>query len=173
MKQLLITRLLVALITCSLFSCDSATPGSDDDTIASDSKTSSFNIGAVKDTIESANKRFVAAILSNDSITAADNYTSDAKILAPNMPAISGRDAIVGFAGGFSQSGVKSFSLNLVDAWGNDEIVTEEGTYTMADANGKTMDKGKYMVLWKKENGKWKIFRDIFNSDMALMATGH
>ena len=171
MKQTLVTRILFVLITFSIFSCDSAT--TDDDAIASDSKAGSFNLTAVKDTIEVANKRFVDAILKGDSVTAADNYTSDAKILAPNMPVVTGRDGMVGFASGFSKSGLKSFRLNVVDVWGNDEFVTEEGTYNMADANGKTMDQGKYLVLWKKENGKWKIFRDIFNSDMPVIATGH
>ncbi len=29
----------------------------------------------------------------------------------------------------------------------------------------KNVDKGKYIVVWKKENGDWKVWRDIWNSD--------
>jgi ketosteroid isomerase-like protein len=29
-------------------------------------------------------------------------------------------------------------------------------------------DDGKYSVVWVKENGEWKVFADIFNSDMPL-----
>jgi ketosteroid isomerase-like protein len=30
--------------------------------------------------------------------------------------------------------------------------------------------KGKYIVLWKKENGKWKLHRDISNSDLPAVS---
>lgn len=36
------------------------------------------------------------------------------------------------------------------------------------DKDGKQLDKGKYIVLWKKEEGKWKLFRDCYNSDLPL-----
>ena len=26
-------------------------------------------------------------------------------------------------------------------------------------------EKGKFIVVWKEENGKWKMHRDIWNSD--------
>lgn len=171
MKQLLLTPILFVLTTFCFLSCD--TTADNDGDIASDSKAGSFNLSAVRDSIASANKIFADAIISGDSMTAADNYTTDAKIMAPNMPVITGRDGLLGFASGFSQTGAKSFNLNIVDVWGNDELVTEEGNYTMADANGKIIDKGKYLAVWKKENGKWKIYRDIFNSDMPVIAIGH
>ena len=50
--------------------------------------------------------------------------------------------------------------------WGTEELVTEVGSYTMTDKAGKEIDKGKYIDLWKMEDGKWKLHRDIFNSDM-------
>jgi len=28
----------------------------------------------------------------------------------------------------------------------------------------KKIDDAKYIVIWKKENGEWKLHRDIFNS---------
>ena len=34
----------------------------------------------------------------------------------------------------------------------------------------KTVDKGNYIVVWKKDDGKWKIFRDIWNSSEKAMA---
>ena len=49
-------------------------------------------------------------------------------------------------------------------------MVSEVGSYSMTDKSGKEIDKGKYIVLWKMEDGKWKLHRDIFNSDMPPMA---
>jgi ketosteroid isomerase-like protein len=37
------------------------------------------------------------------------------------------------------------------------------------DKDGKQIDKGKYIVLWKKEDGKWKLFRDCYNSDLPAV----
>jgi len=31
---------------------------------------------------------------------------------------------------------------------------------------GYVLDKGKYIVIWKQEEGQWKLHRDIFNSSM-------
>jgi hypothetical protein len=31
----------------------------------------------------------------------------------------------------------------------------------MKDEQNKVKDKGKYVVIWKKENGQWKEYRDI------------
>jgi ketosteroid isomerase-like protein len=28
------------------------------------------------------------------------------------------------------------------------------------------MDRGKYIVVWKDEGGKWKLHRDIWNSSL-------
>jgi ketosteroid isomerase-like protein len=38
--------------------------------------------------------------------------------------------------------------------------VVETGNYEMDDST-KTVDKGNYMVVWKKDGDKWKIFRDM------------
>ena len=155
-----------------LYACD-AVPKTDDD--SNNSKigaNSDFNKAAVRDSIEAANAVFVQSMMKGDSIAGADNYTSDAKIMGPNMPAVTGRDGIVGFAGEFSRMGVKDFKLNIVEIWGNEDMVIEEGTYTMNDDKGNSVDKGNYIAIWKQENGKWKIFRDIFNSDNP-MSGGH
>jgi hypothetical protein len=44
--------------------------------------------------------------------------------------------------------------------------LVETGRYEIYGAENKLMDKGKYVVAWKPVNGDWKLYRDIFNSDM-------
>ena len=165
MKQSPFSRLLPLLAAfLILYACDAVSKDDDNN----DSKIGAnavFNKDAVRDSIEAANDVFEKAMMSGDSTTVAKNYTSDAKVMGANMPAISGSDGIVGFAGEFARMGVKDFKLNTVDIWGSDELVVEEGTYDMKDEKGNNLDKGKYIVVWKKEDGKWKMFRDIFNSD--------
>jgi hypothetical protein len=36
----------------------------------------------------------------------------------------------------------------------------------MGDGKGHVIDKGKYVEIWKKENGEWKIYADIWNTSL-------
>ena len=47
-------------------------------------------------------------------------------------------------------------------------MLAEEGIFTFADKGGTALDKGKYIVLWKKEDGKWKLFGDCYNFDLPV-----
>jgi len=46
--------------------------------------------------------------------------------------------------------------------------ITEEGVFEINLKDGKQIDKGKYVVVWKKEDGKWKLYRDMSNTDLPL-----
>ncbi len=39
------------------------------------------------------------------------------------------------------------------------------GTFTDTDSNGKVLNTGKYIVVWKKQKGKYLIIAEISNSD--------
>ena len=164
MKQLL-TALAIFSITSVLFiACSDKTSESGTNT-ATETK-STFDLAAVKKVVDSTNAVFGSLISKGDSVGLASLYTSDAKFMAPNMPTASGRSAIqTAFAGLFAAMGTPGLTLTAKDVWGTEELITEVGSYTMTDKNGKEIDKGKYIDLWKMEDGKWKIFRDIFNSD--------
>ena len=76
-----------------------------------------------------------------------------------------GKSSVIGsMSKQLAAMGVKSFTLNAGDITGNADQVVETGTWEMGDGS-KTIDKGKYIVVWKKENGNWKLWRDIWNSD--------
>jgi ketosteroid isomerase-like protein len=141
-----------------------------DQTTASDTSgkkdSSAFDIAAVKSAITDANKTFGDAVVKGDSTTVANLYASDANMFPPNMPKIENHDGILAMAGELSRMGAKSVSLESTNVYGNPDLVAEEGKYTIGDGNGKTLDQGKYIVLWKQEDGKWKLYRDIWNSDM-------
>lgn len=127
--------------------------------------TAAFDLAAVKSAISDANKTFSDAVVKGDSVTIADLYASDANMFPPNMPKIENHDGILHLASAFSKMGIKNFSLESTSVYGTPDMVVEEGKWTMGDGSGKTVDNGKYIVLWKQENGKWKLWRDIWNSD--------
>jgi ketosteroid isomerase-like protein len=105
-----------------------------------------------------------------DSTGFASFYCTDAKIMAPDGPAVVGRDAIKSTIGYFYNIGLTGMELKTLDVWGSEAIVAEEGTVVFTMKDGKEYDHGKYIVLWKMEDGKWKLFRDIFNTDIPKPA---
>jgi hypothetical protein len=42
----------------------------------------------------------------------------------------------------------------------------EVGKYTLGGEGGQVMNQGKYIVIWKKQGGEWKLYRDIWNTSM-------
>lgn len=151
----------IALCALFLFACNQAEePKTEVASVAS------FDLAAAKDSINAINSQFAAAVVAGDSVTLAGFYASDAKILPPNSPAVSGKAAILSLASEFCKMGIKDMKFEILGVWGNKDLLGEEGTVTMTGDNGAVMDKGKYVVLWKQEDGKWKLFRDIFNSDL-------
>ena len=78
---------------------------------------------------------------------------------------MSGKASIQSTISAIMNSGITGATLSTIEVWGKEDFVTEEGEYTLSVGDTQ-VDKGKYMVLWKMEEGKWKFHRDIFNSDL-------
>ncbi len=77
----------------------------------------------------------------------------------------------MGLWGGALRMGVKDFKLTITDITGGGDLYVETGNIEMFGADNKSLDKGKYVAVWKKENGNWKMYRDIWNSNMAAAPT--
>ena len=129
-----------------------------------------FDITAAKKEIEQADSNFMNFLSKGDSVGLANCYTADAKFMGSNVPAVAGRNNIQSVVAGLINAGVAKLDLKLLDVWGTEALVAEEGEMTLTTKDGTQIDKGKYIVLWKKEDGKWKLFRDIFNSDLPVPA---
>lgn len=138
--------------------------------------TGSDNTIATKDSSNNADesvKAYIRKEASNwgeevrrgDSIAMAAHYTSDAIVMPPNSQPVKGND-IVKFWGSMVRMGVKDLKLNITDISGDGDVYTETGTIEVFGANELSLDKGKYVVVWKKENGNWKMYRDIWNSNL-------
>jgi ketosteroid isomerase-like protein len=125
----------------------------------------SFSLDSVKTAIAASNAVFSASFPAGDSAAFTNCYTTDGCIMVTNMPRMCGAQAIRSFFSGGYQMGVRGVTLTTEEVIGGKEGVVETGKYEMFMADNVSADKGKYMVLWKEENGKWKMHRDIWNSD--------
>ena len=149
MKKLLFS----VCIAATLFACKSETKAP-------------FDIANAKKEIEAANLEVSAFMAKGDSVGLASCYGTDGALLLNNMPPIKGQANLVKVWGGFINAGIAAIELNTTEVWGDENYITEYGTFILKAKDSTQLDKGKYLVLWKKENGKWKFHRDISNSDL-------
>lgn len=124
-----------------------------------------FSLDSVKAAIEASNKVFGECWATGDSVRFAGCYTTDACINPPNLPRMCGSKAITAFFNGGYQMGVRNIKITTEEVMGEAGGVAEMGTYEMFGDKNMSLDKGKFIVVWKQENGKWKMHRDVWNSD--------
>lgn len=105
------------------------------------------------------------ALNAGDIDTLMTNYTSDARILAPNQKAASGTEAVRAAFGSMIDAGITG-SLTSIEAAVSGDIGYNVGTYALS-AGGDVVDTGKYLETWQRgADGQWRISNDIWNSDM-------
>ena len=119
----------------------------------------------LKAQIEAANRRFMDLFDSGDLPALADCYTSDAQFLVPGMEPLVGRAAISAALGGLRGEG-NSLRLETLEAEGVGDAAWESGRYAVATPDGAIADRGKYVVVWRREDDRWRLHRDIINTSL-------
>ena len=159
-NQLIISTALIIMSACNTASTDTKTAD------ASETKDSpAFDLASAKSAIEAENAKFMDAFKKGDSAGAAANYSDDAHLLPPNSEPVM-KSGIAPLWGSFMAMGVKEIKLVVDDIAGNADIISETGHYEILAAENKMLDQGKYVVVWKPVNGVWKMYRDIWNTNM-------
>lgn len=130
---------------------------------------STFDLAAAKTTVQGNYAEFEKAFNTKDSVGLANCYSADAKFMLPNEKAIEGRPAIQKTFAMWMKGDMPQIKLNLVELWGNENTLTAENAWTMTGKDGKIVDEGKSIEVYKMEDGKWRLFRDCYNSNMPAM----
>lgn len=160
-KGKVMKRFILVAAALILTACSSSRPMSSD-----------FSPGDAENAIRRANADFAANARAGNAQKLVDNfYAPDAEVMAPNVPAFRGREAIRAFWTAFLATGSVDLALTSTNVTQpSSDVAIETGRYDLSlrPASGQAIkDAGKYMVLWKKSNGRWWAAEDIFNSDMA------
>ena len=102
----------------------------------------------------------------------AQHYTDDGSVLLPDMPIMTGKEAIRG--------GMKpmmsdpnfavAFGATKLEVAKSGELAYSQGIYSLTTSNPKTKapttEKGKYLTVYKKQaDGSWKAVEDTFMAD--------
>jgi uncharacterized protein (TIGR02246 family) len=115
--------------------------------------------------IEATNQELIAALARGDAAGVAATYTPDAQMFPANSGVVSGRAAIEKLWQEWITAGYTNLTLDTVEVEGFGDTAHEVGTYTMPGKDGKLLD-GKYVVIWKRHQGKWRLHRDIWTTNM-------
>lgn len=127
----------------------------------------SWAAGATKlrEAVEAGNRQFTEAAAKGDAAAMAALYTESGQAFPPGGEVVSGRQALKDFWQAVLDSGVKEAKLETVEVAGTGDFAFEAGKYTLLGAQGEALEVGKYVVVWKREQGKWRLHRDIWNSN--------
>lgn len=106
----------------------------------------------------------------NDLDALAMLYTEDAVIMPPNRERVHGRDASKALAASYIEAGAVEIELPSPDAYAVvGETAWIEGTYRFFAPDGSPADVGKYLDVYRFEDGAWRIQHHMWNSDLPPM----
>jgi uncharacterized protein (TIGR02246 family) len=121
--------------------------------------------------IRSTNERWLRLIKEGDAAAVAQLYAPDGAIMPPGAPKAEGTASIEKvWSGLMATPGFElTFRADDITVASGGDMALDRGTYrlSMSGPQGPTQDVGKYVVVWRKVEGTWKVAADIFNSDGA------
>jgi uncharacterized protein (TIGR02246 family) len=123
-------------------------------------------VGSIRDAIVAANEQFMARFRQRDAAGMAALYTEDGQVMPPNADFVTGREGIQAFWQALMDMGIQEALIETGEVEDHGDTLVEVSTFTLQGEAGAELDRGKYIVIWKRVDGEWKLHRDIFNSSM-------
>ena len=95
------------------------------------------------------------------------SYTADARVLPPDEPIISGVTDIEAFWQAYGPGQVRLEQAD-VQSMRIGELWYREGVYKAQFSDEGEPRVGKFVELWKRENGNWLMYRQMWNRNAPL-----
>lgn len=92
-------------------------------------------------------------------------YASDARLMPPGSEVVTGRDAVAAFWQDATEQGIDTIDIEPVEVAEHGDAASRVGRATLSAADGTTLDEVKFVELWTREDGEWRISHDIWNSN--------
>lgn len=115
-------------------------------------------ISTLEKEIESRLREYENHLRNEDSVALGNMYMKDAEII----PSTVGRENIIKAFGSMIRDSITGSSFKTTHLWGDNQLLVEDGTGIWSHANGKVVGRGRYLLVWKKDDGNWKILRDTW-----------
>jgi len=160
MKARIQTRVLIGCLITLLFACKSN---------KEEAPVAVVDKEQIKKEIQ-AKENELAATYNSGEVKNIGYYADDATSFYQNRPALQGKEAIIEFLKSDLSRNVNkiSFKTNEVFVSNDGNQVIEVGYFTVTDSAGIGINKGNYMSLFEKRNGKYVCVRDMSASDVTL-----
>lgn len=111
------------------------------------------------------NTQFMECYTKGEVNKLAQCYTVNAKIFPQNRDAIYGHEGIKNFWQEAKERGIERVELTTINVETEGKTTLEEGEYKIFMTSGKEADNGKYLTVWRKEKGKWKMHLAMWNTN--------
>jgi ketosteroid isomerase-like protein len=112
--------------------------------------------------IEAANATFVTHYAAKDAKAVAGLYTTTATAVPPGAETATGREAIAAFWQGAIDGGLVLHKLETLEVEAAGDTAWERGRAHLRNPDGSE-GIGRYVVVWKRVEGAWKLHFDIWN----------
>ena len=123
-------------------------------------ETKGANLSILEKEIELRLREYENYLKLGDSMALGNMYTEDAEV----MPNLVGRENITKVFSKMIQNNTIG-TFETTNLWGNDALLVEEGKGVWSQKNGGPESRGRYLLVWKKDDGEWKILRDTWFPD--------
>lgn len=120
--------------------------------------------------IKAADAAWAKAANAKDFDALADLYGAGAMVMPPGHASVSGHANIAAFWKA-ALGPVSKVELQYLDTHGMGAYAFRTGTASMLDAKGAVLETVKFVEVWHREPGGWKLYRDIFNANPPPAST--
>jgi ketosteroid isomerase-like protein len=129
------------------------------------SAATAFDLEAARKIIAEKNEIFTRAhVAPGDSATIDAMFTRDATVFTPGAEPSVGPAGIHDLTMEFLTYDIKEFREETTRFYGNEEFLIDEGTYVLVHGADNVVERGKYLNVWKQEDGTWKMHANIWNT---------
>lgn len=133
-------------------------------------ETMAVDVAAEEQAIRDLDNQMLAAAAAKDAAAVAAFFAPDGRSMLDNAPAAVGTAAIAEAWGAMLQApgATLTWTPTLIRVANAGDLAYDLGTYTFSfdGPDGRVTDTGKYVTVWTKVDGQWKIAADIGNSDL-------
>lgn len=126
-------------------------------------KTEPLDLEKIRPEIQAMEDAFAAAEKAKDADGVAAYYSEDAISYSRNEPPTAGKAAIRdSIAARIARDTTSNHSVyKVVDLFGEGNLLVEIGSWTNMNPAGAEVDKGHYMSVFQKKDGKYVCIRDM------------
>ena len=161
MSRIATVFVLLTLTGAGLVACRDAAPPA---AHVAASGRAAIDVAALRTLIEDNSRRFTQAHVTGDAATIDAMFTRDATSLPPGSAPVVGNAAISKLTADFIAFGISEFSEETTGFHVSDLLLIDQGNYRMVYGRERTVEVGKYLNVWKQEDGVWKIQSNIWNT---------